>query len=216
MSFIKDSGKLEKAFNAVANQKEYSTWSCLLKEYRFFNPGILYWHTGLDRCLVSDFINQHDIPIEFRPKRVQVSKSLYKMSNPVVDLIQGSTIVKEDLSKMLYVCPNKSAKVGEPTIWEQLREFIESISFVNVKTGFYACAVEQNDLKIVDYQAFENSKWTDNMYLPVAAWGLYTNKNSVLWRTPVSKGGTYSVPVASVVDVTEMSKEDAMKLFKEL
>lgn len=216
MSFIKDSGKLEKAFNAVLPQKEYTTWSCLLKEYRFFNPGILYWHTGLDRCLVSDFINQHDIPKEFRPKKVMVSKPLYKMDNPVVDLVRGNELVKEDLSKMLYVCPNKSFKSGEPTVWEQLNEFITSISFINVKTGFYACAVEQTDLKILDYQAFQNNKWTNDMYLPVVAWGLYTNKNSTLWRTPLSKGGTFSVPVATVVDVTQMSKEDAMKLFKEL
>lgn len=216
MSFIKDSGTIEKAFNAVLTQKEYSTWSCLLQEYRFFNPGILYWHTGLDRCLVSDFINQHDIPIEFRPKKVVVSRPLYRMDKPVVDLIQGNNIVKEDLSRMLYVCPNKSFKSDEPTVWERLRAFVASISFVNVKTGFFACAVEQGDLKIFDYQAFQNDKWTNDMYLPVATWGLYTNKNSTLWRTPQSKGGGYSIPVASVVDVTEMSKEDAMKLFKEL
>ena len=212
MSFIQDSGTVEKSFNAVENQKEYSTWSCLLEEYRFFTPSILYWHTGLDRCLVSDFITQKDIPKEFRPKRVQVSRPLYHMDKPVVDLIQGNNIVKEDLSKMLYVCPNKPFKVGEPTVWEQLREFIGAISFINAKTGFYACAVEQNDLHIFDYQAFNNGKWLPDMNLPVAAWGLYTNKNSVLWRT---KQG-HTVPTASVVDVTDISKEDAMKLFKEL
>ena len=212
MSIIRESGTVEKAFGIVEPQKEYSTWSCLLEEYRFFNPSILYWHTGLDRCLVSDFINQKDIPKEFRPKRVQVSRPLYRMDNPVVDLVQGNTIVKEDLSKMLYVCPNKPYKAGEPTVWEQLREFIGAISFINAKTGFYACAVEQNDLRIFDYQAFQNSKWSSDMNLPVATWGLYTNKNSVLWRV---KPG-HAIPVASVVDVTDMSKEDAMRLFKEL
>ncbi len=215
MSVIKGSGTVEKAFGAVETSKEYSTWSCFLKEYQFFTPGILYWHTGLDRDLVSDFINQKDIPQPFRPKRVVVSRSIYKMDKPIVDLVEGVSIVKEDLSKMLYVCPNKSAVIGEPTIWEQLRDFIDGIDFINTKTGFYACAVRQPDLKIFDYQALSNGKFLPDMYLPVAAWGLYTNKNSVLWRM-YSQDNKYSTPTATVVDATQMSKDEAFKLFREL
>lgn len=216
MGVIKSSGKVEKAFGAVEEQKEYSSWSCLLEDYKFFTPAILYWHTGLDRDIVSDFINQKDIPNPFRPRRIKVSRSIFKMDNPIVDLKQGFSVLKEDLSKLLYACPNKSAVAGEPTIWEQLDNFITSIDFMNLKTGFYACAVKQNDLKIFDYQAFLNGKFLPNMYIPVAAWGLYTNRNSVLWRHSEISPGQYSVPVASVLDATNMSKEDAIKFFKEV
>lgn len=216
MGMIIDSGTVEKAFGAVQTQKEYSTWSCLLAEYRFFNPGILYWHTGLDRDLVCDFINQFDIPPAFRPSKVAVSRPIYKIDKPVVDLKQGLDTIREDLSKLLYVCPNKSFKQGEPTVWEQLRSFIEGIDFVDIKTGYYACAVEQADMKIFDFQAVMNSKFSDNMYIPVATWGLYTNRDCVFWRTNTHKPGVYSTPVATVFNATEMSKEEAMKFFKEL
>lgn len=216
MGIIKDSGTVEKSFGAVNTIKEYSTWSELLSDYKFFTPAILYWNTGLDRDLISDFINQNDLPAEYRPQRVNLGRSIFQMENPVVDLKQGFSTVKEDLSRMLYVCPNHAISSGEPTVWEQLDSFITSISFVNVKTGFYAQAMKQQDLMIFDFNAIAKAEFGPNMYIPVGAWGLYSNKVSTVWRSKCSASGTYSVPIASVLDATNMTKEEAEKFFMEV
>ena len=54
------------------------------------------------------------------------------------------------------------------------------------------------------------------MNIPVAAWGLYSNKVSTLWRIKRSANGRYSTPVATVVESTKMTIEEAEKLFKEI
>lgn len=217
MSFIKDSGTMEKAFGATTVLKEYNTWVDLLSDYKFFTPAILYWHTGLDRDLVSDFINQQDLPPDLRPQRVITGRNIGEMENSIVPLKQGLSVVTEDLAKMLYVCPNKSEKEGEPTIWERLDSFITSISFVDVKTGFYAQAMKQQDLMIFDLDALSNwHEFNKDMYIPVGTWGLYSNKVSTVWRSKRSASGTYSVPVASVLDATNMTKEEAEKFFLEV
>ena len=97
-----------------------------------------------------------------------------------------------------------------------LDSFITSISFVDAKTGLFACAMRQQDLHVFDYQGLFSSEFSSNMYIPVAAWGLYSNKTSTIWRIKGTAEGHFTIPVASVLEATQMTKEEAETFFKEV
>lgn len=198
----------EKSRIEFANLKPTYSWADVSKDYAFFTPALIYWHTGADRDLVSDYVNEVVKDKVDYPKIFVTDDPIFNIENPIVHIavatnIGGVQIVKMDLSRMMYLCPL--------SVWDGLASFLGGCGFVDRKRDFYSTSIRCNDMTMYDYPDMKAGNFPPKP-VTVAAFGIYSNESCNIWR--YSLDNMFEQPRAVKADPAEVICQDGMMFWR--
>lgn len=205
-------GTLEKVSIDFEHLPERFTWKDLEKEFQAFSPALLYWNTGFDRDIVSDFINRFPVEKDERPKMCIAPRPIFELSNPVTTVrIQTKMGLKErqtDWSRTIYFCPRH--------IWEReeasLQEWIRGTGFADRKSQSYSIVVRCPEMKILDQMSYLNHDFPPKL-ISIETFGVYDNQKCSIWRCDPSNW--YKMPEAKLYTAAEVIVKDGEVFWRE-
>lgn len=201
---VKDKGKMDRSEQSIDLAKDYKSWSPLEADYQFFTPALLNWKTPLDRDFVADFVSAYGVSGPDMPMKFVSRFPLFSMKDSVKEFSTSSGARKEDLAKVIYICPK--------TIWEKFSSFLESVAFFSKDSQFSARAVRQPDLIIPDFGSIAEGI-VGSKTITVAAYGLYASAYCNIFRQSY---GDNSLPKAVQVDPAEIVVKDSIMFLQGL
>lgn len=202
----------EKAFLGFNALPENFTWSDISKEYQAFSVALLYWKTGLDRDVVSDYVNQFVTNKDEYPKLCIAPKPIFIMDDPIrelfVDTSMGTKSQKIDLSRTIYFCPKH--------IWNKeengMDTWIGNICFANAKDLSYSVTMRCPEMEIVDQMSMVKGDFPVKT-LPIQTYGVYSTQQCAIWR--YEPNNPYKKPKAWTCEPSALVISDGSMFFKE-
>ena len=193
----------DKAYGLTDKQKGYLKWKDLCKEHKFFTPGLAYWHSEIDRDIVSDFIDRFSLAKPDRPKLFTADHDIFKVADPMCTVYVGDKEFKFNLARQLYLCPLQT--------WPALATHMEGVGFVCKATKSFYKLLHQTDIMIPDPGASRYGMLADEV--SVDAFCMYSN---LFCNVFVTKMNSFESPEAKQFSASEVCVKDGKLFFEGL
>lgn len=190
----------DKSYGLIDKQKQYKNWLGILKENRFFTPGLAYWKSEIDRDIVSDFVDKYSVPKADRPKLYTADHDIFDIEDPVTTIYVGDKEFEFNIARQIYVCPLQT--------WPMLSAHLDGCGFCSKDTLSFYRLIHQFELTMEDPGSSRFGMLGE--LIKVDSWGLYSNLHCNVFICYMDR--PYDKPVARQLSPSEVLTEDG-KLF---
>jgi len=157
--------KQDKAYDLVDTQKKYKQWLSVLKEHRFFTPGLAYWRSPIDRDIISDFIAQYSVAKPDRPKLYTADHDIFNVQNPLSKIYINDKEFTFNSARMIYLCPLQT--------WPMLVAHLDACGFTNASDQSIYKLIHQYSVPMLDPGSSRYGMVGEP--IEVDAWCMYSN-----------------------------------------
>lgn len=192
----------DKAYGLTEKQKGYLKWVDLCKDHKFFTPGLAYWHSEIDRDIVSDFVDKFSLPKPDRPKLYTADHDIFDVADPLCTVYIGDKEFVFNVARQIYLCPLQT--------WPALATHLEGCGFACRATKSFYNLLHQRDIMMADPGASRYDMLPD--IINVDAFCVYSNLYCNAFTT--WKNDPYALPKARTYDASQVCVKDG-KLFFE-